>query len=203
MFQPVPADETLCPGHEIPIATDDQRGVYVLHGGDERLKAAAFIHRPLVEQETAAGQGDPRWGQGSLVKYRDIADDGIFDVVEPAEFGGDDLVDGIAMGEAGNTKSFDLFPHFINKRPGDDLLHFAEQLVRIVKPGDTPDVGNEINRQDGIEIDGADAVAIATKLKSVDEFTAEDEDLGQSVSFKMTDAKPAIDQVFSLCSSGH
>jgi hypothetical protein len=54
-----------------------------------------------------------------------------------------------------------------------------------------------------IVIDGADAVAIATKLKSVDEFTAEDQDLGPGVSFKMTDAKPAIDQVLSLCSSGH
>jgi hypothetical protein len=54
-----------------------------------------------------------------------------------------------------------------------------------------------------IVIDGADAVAIATKLKSVDEFTAEDDDLGRSVSFKMTDAKAAIDQVFSRCSSEH
>jgi hypothetical protein len=54
-----------------------------------------------------------------------------------------------------------------------------------------------------IVIDGADAAAIATKLKSVDEFTAEDENLRRSVSFKMTDAKPAIDQVFSLCSSRH
>jgi hypothetical protein len=54
-----------------------------------------------------------------------------------------------------------------------------------------------------IVIDGADAAAIATKLKSVDEFTAEDKDLGRGVSFKMTDAKPAIEQVFSLCSSGH
>ncbi len=53
-----------------------------------------------------------------------------------------------------------------------------------------------------IVIDGADAAAIATKLKSADEFTAENADLGQSVSFKMTDAKPAIDQVLSLCSSG-
>lgn len=54
-----------------------------------------------------------------------------------------------------------------------------------------------------IIIDGADAAAIATELKSVDEFTAEDEDLGQSVSFKMTDARPAIEQVLSLCSSRH
>lgn len=53
-----------------------------------------------------------------------------------------------------------------------------------------------------IVIDGADAMEIIGQLKSMDQVSAQVTELGQPVSFALTDAKAAIDQLLAVCSSG-
>jgi hypothetical protein len=74
------------------------------------------------------------------------------------KFGCDKPVDGVPMAEAGHAKPFNSFPHTIHPGPGDHFLHLAEKLVGVINAGNAPEAGNKVHRQEGIEIDSADAV---------------------------------------------
>jgi hypothetical protein len=53
-----------------------------------------------------------------------------------------------------------------------------------------------------IVIDGADAMNILSQLKSMDEVSARVAELGQPISFELTDASAAIDKLQTVCASG-
>jgi len=59
--------------------------------------------------------------------------------------------------------SFNRLPYFIYNGTGDHLLHFAEQLVRIIDTGYPSEAGYRIAGEDSIQVDGADGVHLLPK----------------------------------------
>ena len=49
---------------------------------------------------------------------------------------------------------------------------------------------------------GADAMEIISQLRSMDQVSTQVMELGQPISFELTDAKAAIDQLLAVCSAG-
>jgi len=62
------------------------------------------------------------------------------------------------MLEGGYKRPFHPFPGLIDSRPGDHLLHLAEELMGVVDPGNAFKPGGPIAGYDGVQVDGADTV---------------------------------------------
>ena len=71
-------------------------------------------------------------------------------------------------------------------------------VARLVTPGNA----SGPTRSGSILIDGADAIDIVTQLESMDLASAAVGELGEPISFELTNAKASIDKLLTVCASG-
>lgn len=62
------------------------------------------------------------------------------------------------MPEGGYKRPLYPFPCLMDGRPGDHLLHLAEEFMSVIDPGDAFEQSGPITGYDGIQVDGADTV---------------------------------------------